>query len=512
MASIAMTAPAAAQEGPVHTYRNPVIAGDFADPSVIRVGDTYYAAGTSSEWAPYYPLYTSPDLVTWRQVGHIFTRMPAWAAASYWAPELFHHDGTFYAYYTARRKTDNVSVIGVATTDDPRKGFTDRGIVVEWGKEAIDGFPFLDDDGVLHLAWKAYGLPDDDRPTTLLASEMTPDGLRLRGDAFTLLEGGYEGEAIVKRDGWHYLFYSSRGCCGRRCDYQVEVARARSVRGPWIRHDRNPILRGGGGWRCPGHGTPVRTPGGRWFYLYHAYHATDFVHVGRQALLDELIWDASGWPSFKYGDVPSAQAPTPHGTAASLGLADFVDDFTADRRPVQWQWDFRNPPTVSVRDGRLEIAVGESPADGPARTFYGIAPGRGTYTTTTIVETMGAALKGVAAYGDAGNALGLGVSAGRLVLWTVEKKERRTLVEQPLAAAGPVHLRMHVRDGRRYRFAWSADGRTWTAVTREGQDIPEVDGDYLPPWDRGVRAGLFVAGGTGSAGTFDLFRLTYDTQ
>ncbi len=26
---------------PVITYRNPVIAGDFADPSVILVGDTY---------------------------------------------------------------------------------------------------------------------------------------------------------------------------------------------------------------------------------------------------------------------------------------------------------------------------------------------------------------------------------------------------------------------------------------------------------------------------------------
>jgi len=49
----------------VVTYRNPVIAGDFADPSVIRVGDTYYAAGTSSEWGPAYPIYSSKDLVNW---------------------------------------------------------------------------------------------------------------------------------------------------------------------------------------------------------------------------------------------------------------------------------------------------------------------------------------------------------------------------------------------------------------------------------------------------------------
>jgi hypothetical protein len=37
------------------TFRNPVIAGDMADPTVIRVDNTYYATGTSSEWAPYHP-------------------------------------------------------------------------------------------------------------------------------------------------------------------------------------------------------------------------------------------------------------------------------------------------------------------------------------------------------------------------------------------------------------------------------------------------------------------------
>jgi xylan 1,4-beta-xylosidase len=505
---IVMAAPASGQ-GPIRTYRNPVIPGDFADPSVIRVGDTYYAAGTSSEWAPYYPLYLSRDLVNWQQFGHVFDRMPEWAAASYWAPELFHHNGTFFVYYTARRKTDNVSVIGVATTDDPRKGFTDRGVIVEWGKEAIDGFPFLDDDGRLYLAWKAYGLPDDNIPTTLLASEMTPDGLALRGKSFPLLEGGYEGEAIVKRGGWYYLFYSSRACCGRNCSYQLEVARARDLRGPWAQDDRNPILRGGGEWRCPGHGTPVQTPDGRWFYMYHAYHATDFVHVGRQALLDELRWSDSGWPLFKYGDVPTVQAPTPFDTEARLGAADFSDDFTASARPLQWQWDFRRPPTVTTQDGTLQIAVTEAAAGSPTGTFYGVAPAQGHYTATATVDPRGAALKGLAAYGDADNALGLGVSAGRLVLWKVEKQRRHTIAEQPLTAAGTVHLRMEVRDGRRYQFSWSADGKSWTPIGHKGEGPAEVDGDYLPPWDRAVRAGLFVTGAPGASGTFDSFRLSY---
>ena len=37
-------------------FTNPVIHGDVADPSILRIDDTYYATGTSSEWAPYYPV------------------------------------------------------------------------------------------------------------------------------------------------------------------------------------------------------------------------------------------------------------------------------------------------------------------------------------------------------------------------------------------------------------------------------------------------------------------------
>lgn len=48
-------------------FTNPVIRGDVADPSIIRIDDTYYVTGTSSEWAPYYPVFTSKDLVNWKQ-------------------------------------------------------------------------------------------------------------------------------------------------------------------------------------------------------------------------------------------------------------------------------------------------------------------------------------------------------------------------------------------------------------------------------------------------------------
>ncbi|HYE26266.1 MAG TPA: family 43 glycosylhydrolase, partial [Clostridia bacterium] len=65
-----VVAPAAA------LYSNPVLAGDYPDPSIIRVGEDYWATATSSEWAPIFPLLHSRDLVNWNVVGAVFEKRP----------------------------------------------------------------------------------------------------------------------------------------------------------------------------------------------------------------------------------------------------------------------------------------------------------------------------------------------------------------------------------------------------------------------------------------------------
>ena len=181
-------------------FRNPIIHGDMADPSVIRIVDTYYATATSSEWAPHYPLFTSKDLVNWTQIGHIFDKRPEWTSNSFWAPELFYHNDKVYCYYTARRKSDGISYIGVATVNGPTDEFTDHGLLVELGKEAIDAFIY-DDNGQLYISWKAYGL--DNRPIEILASKLSDDGLKLIGEPFSLLKDderiGMEGQYHFKK-------------------------------------------------------------------------------------------------------------------------------------------------------------------------------------------------------------------------------------------------------------------------------------------------------------------------
>src|SRR5262245_40606656 len=55
-------------------FQNPVGAGDYPDPSVIRVGEDYWATATSSEWAPHFPILHSRDLVNWEVKGYVFDK------------------------------------------------------------------------------------------------------------------------------------------------------------------------------------------------------------------------------------------------------------------------------------------------------------------------------------------------------------------------------------------------------------------------------------------------------
>ncbi|MCW1921877.1 family 43 glycosylhydrolase [Luteolibacter arcticus] len=501
---------ATGQEPAAATYRNPVIAGDFCDPSVILVGDTYYASGTSSEWAPHYPIYTSKDLVNWEHIGHVFEKMPDWTVGSFWAPELYHHNGTFCVYYTARRKSDNVSVVAVATSDDPRKGFTDRGIICEWGSEAIDGFVFKDNDGKLYFSWKAYGL-ERDRPVSMLASEMTDDALKLKGEAFELkLADGKpisaEGQVMTRRGDWYYLFYSSKGCCGRGCDYQVEVARAKSLKGPWENSPVNPILAGGDAWICPGHGTLVDLPDKRSFFLYHAYNAKETVYTGRQGLLGEVVWQDNGWPVFAGGRTPVATAASPLGKPQQAsGPVDFVDSFDESKLAPSWQWDLQRPPTTRLADGLLHLGVTDAPDASPAGTFLGVRVQQGDYTLTATIDPSGPAQEGIAIYGEATSALALRIEDKSLVLSKIEKGEPKQLATTPLPEGQKLHLRMTVREGHLFRFSASANGKDWKPIGEQ-----EIDGAFIPPWDRAPRAGLVVSGKPGDTGTFDSVELRYE--
>ncbi len=497
---------------PPAAYTNPVIAGDYPDPSVIRVGREFWATATSSEWAPQFPLLHSWDLVNWEVVGAVFRRGPSWSAGNYWAPEISQYRGRYFVYYAAR-KTNGPLCVAVATAVRPSGPYEDRGPLVCQEVGSIDAFPATDEQGKRYLLWKEDG-NSVGKPTPIWAQQLSPDGSKLIGARHELLRNSaswegqlIEGPAIVRHKGWFYLFYSGNACCGRDCNYALGVARSRKLLGPWEKNTGNPILAANKSWKCPGHGTVVQDAQGRFFLLYHAYHAIDSVYVGRQALLDEVKWDSQGWPTINDGTGPSRQAASPMLARKGSVRDAFFETFAGPGLLPGWQWPQADPPQVNLEvagGGWVQLKPSLARGGDPVTAVLARSIVKGDYTATTLLDTGGlkaGVLSGLSAFGDGENALGASVGDGHLILWRREKKEYRILSAADIPTSEELYLRMTARQGHLYRFSFSVNERIWKDI---GQ---ELDGGFLPPWDRGVRVAL-VAGGAVAGGRFGWLRIS----
>src|SRR6187401_1976039 len=51
-------------------YQNPILGGDYPDPSVLRVGKDYYMTHSSFDYYPGLLIWHSTDLVHWERVAY----------------------------------------------------------------------------------------------------------------------------------------------------------------------------------------------------------------------------------------------------------------------------------------------------------------------------------------------------------------------------------------------------------------------------------------------------------
>lgn len=481
-------------------YDHVVLPGDFPDPTVTKIGDTYWASATTAEWGAVFPLFTSKNLLDWELVGHVFPdKLPDWAGSNFWAPEFYQENGRTYVYYTARQK-GGVLCVAVASADHPAGPYTDHGPLVGQEAGSIDGFAIPDEHGDLYLIWKEDG-NSCHQDTPIWAQRLNDERTALVGESVELFgndvkwEGPLvEGSAVVRHNGWFYMFYAGNSCCGKSCNYATGVARSRALLGPWEKYAQNPILDRNITWKCPGHGTMTELDG-RWFLLHHAYLADSHEFVGRQGLLSEFTWNAEGWPEFERRSPQAA----PLTDVARLNVA---DEFDGDGLGLEWQWPITSPkPVAAVRHGRLHLAAG------PSR--LGTLVARRTHVATYIAATTLDfnslpidTFAGLAAVGDPYNALALMAGNGQVQIWHLKSGKQQCLAHAFIEPCDTLTLRLEVWGGQRYRFAYSTDGATWQPLPTEGFTL---NGTYLPPWDRGVRLALVAQGAEGTAATFHNF-------
>jgi xylan 1,4-beta-xylosidase len=515
-------ATAAAQSS--STYTNPVMAGDYPDPSVIRVGQDYWAMATTGGWAPHFSIMHSRDLVNWRVVGAVFQKPPAWVKEDFWAPEIREDGGRYFVYYTARRndgpKKRGTLCVAVATAAAPAGPYTDHGPLVCQISElknvgSIDAFFVRDEEGQPYLIWKADGNDaEPDVPTSIFAQRLSEDGTKLLGKRKEILRNTAawekhvtEGSFIIRRNGWFYHFYSGNACCGRGCDYALGVARSRKLLGPWEKNPANPILDENQMWQCPGHGSIVTTPGGRDYLLYHAYSKRpDAFSIGREALLDEVKWNENGWPTINEGRGPSGTAAVPVATVERSAQAEFFDGFTAPQLDASWQWPMFNEQTARVEaaSGYLVLAPDDAEqksVDKLTGAVLGQRASSGDYIATTLVDTRGLAAganAGLAAYSWREEAVGIAVGGGRVFVWRREGKDEKMPATMPAPNASSIYLRMSVTNGEQFRFSFSANGRDWKDLGGS------VQGSHI----EGAHIALTAGGALAAGARFDWVKIT----
>lgn len=501
---------------PPTLYKNPVIAGDFPDPSIIRVGNDYYAATTTGGWSPHFSILHSQDLVNWQIVGAVFEQKPAWVKSDFWAPELIVDKGRFFVYYTARRddgaNKKGTLCVAVATADKPDGKWTDKGALVCQEMGSIDAFFVRDETGKPFLVWKEDG-NDRQQPTWLYAQELDESGVKLIGKPKKMFRNTepwenhvVEGSFIIRKNGWFYHFYSGNACCGRGCNYALGVARSKTLLGKWEKYEKNPILAANETWQCPGHGSIVTTADDQNYLLYHAYKkgAAGF-NVGREALLDKIEWTADGWASINGGRGASSQAATPFlNTKQNSVFAGLSDEFGESILAPKWSQPIFYDRAAKLSNGFLTLAPTERQfalEKMPEIVIAERTPA-GDYRATTRIDRAQMSadeFAGIAAYSWRDNAVGVSLGNNRIFVWQRENLKQKEIASVELPAdETSIELRIEAAGGESFDFWFRTDKLDWQIIARK------VNGSFV----EGARVALVYNGKSPNANArFDWLRV-----
>ncbi|MEU4689605.1 family 43 glycosylhydrolase [Actinoplanes sp. NPDC023714] len=307
----------------------PVIPGFHPDPSVCRAGEDYYLVCSSFEYFPGVPIFHSRDLVSWEQIGNVFTRTtqfdPAGVAPStgIYAPTLRHHDGRFWLTTTIVNRIEDGQLIVHA--DDPAGPWSDPVFVP--GTIGIDPDLAWDAGGNCYLTYKGFHDPGG-----IMQVRIDPfTGTKL-GDIRGVWPGTGmahpEAPHLYEIDGVWYLMIAEGGT---ERGHTVTIARGPAPSGPFEPCPDNPILTHRSTThpvQNTGHGDLVRAADGSWWMVYLGVRPRGFTpgfHViGRETFLAPVTW-RDGWHV-----VGVADRPVPHRDRS------FAEDFTRAVTHPRW--------------------------------------------------------------------------------------------------------------------------------------------------------------------------------
>ena len=277
-------------------FKNPVLPGFHADPSVCRAGDDFYLVNSTFQYFPGVPVFHSKDLVNWEQVGNCLTRHSQVdlkgtdGNSGIYAPTIRYHEGRFYMVTTVFPSRRHFYV----WTDNPAGEWSEP-IVIDFAIGSCDPTLFWDE-GKCYFLWKEGDIKicEIDVATGKQLGEIHHLG--------TGLGGRYpEGPHIYKKDGYYYLLLAEGGT---EHGHHVNILRSRSLFGPYEPNPANPILSHfnmkmqNSPIQGLGHADLVQAPDNSWWMICLGYRTSGYLqHVmGRETMLAPVKWEAGEWP------------------------------------------------------------------------------------------------------------------------------------------------------------------------------------------------------------------------
>lgn len=442
------------------TYTNPVIAADFPDPDVIRVGDTYYMVTTTMFVFPGVPILKSKDLVNWEYCSNAVQDFPFDKAYNLdgghrygkgqWATSLKYHNGKFYALFITLNEG------GFLCTADKAEG---PWKVTHLPKGFYDPGLFFDDDGRIYVA-QGYGKIS----ITELNPDFSPktqDSLVFTGD----IKGGLEGTHIYKVNGYYYLYSTYGGVNG------IQVAlRSKNIYGPYeqkvVIHDETPGINYG-----IHQGALIQTQTGEWWTMLFV----DRGPFGRLPSLQPVTW-VDGWPMVGVnGKAVTTYKKPDVGKTYPISILPTSDDFSSANLGMQWGWNHNPDPakwSLTEQPGYLRLktvkvvsALPEAQNTLTQRPFvkYDLdSPTVGT-TKMQIKNMVNGDIAGLAVFQDPYAYIGVKQLNGKKYIVMVNNGETVDSVMIPKTST--IYLRTTASNKtKKASFAYSLDNKKFTPI------------------------------------------------
>lgn len=427
-----------------NTFTNPILGGDYPDPTILRDGDDYYMTHSSFDYQPGLTVFHSTDLVHWEPISYALKE----CLGSVWAPDIKKLDGKYYIYFTVSRPSKTNYVV---VADSPYGPWSDP---IDLKVDHIDPCLIVGETGMRFLV-----LSGGDRV------QLTDDGLSVVPGSMSHIYDGWkfpsnwmtegfclEGPKLYHIGEYYYYISAEGGTAGPPTSHMIVVARSKSIDGPWENMPTNPLVHtysSSDRWWSRGHGSLIDTPDGRWFIVYHAYE-NGFLNLGRQTLIEPVHFTADGWIVADGGDATNPmhqplKAWNPINSHSKLG------EF---RMGLDWRsYKTFEPDRVKVSEGAITLQA-KGTSLGSSSPFMFVA-GSHRYEIEAEIDIEGDVKAGLALVYDSIFNVGIGFDQSHRYRYRRNEAGRR-------GTSKGRHLWLRLRnDNHVVTGYWSEDGRLW---------------------------------------------------